>query len=142
MEQNFFFFSGGTKLVARVSFTPTKRAVQQQYSGRHMSKQAKLKDFFTKQNSSEEKDGDETEIPEAAADDVLPPAEKKRKSRSFRTEWMEKYPWLRCEVMDGTEKMFCSHCEKSGKKNGFTRGSTNMRSSSLIEHSQCSDHIT
>ncbi|KAI4813334.1 hypothetical protein KUCAC02_024666, partial [Chaenocephalus aceratus] len=28
----------------------------------------------------------------------------------------------------------------SGRKNGFTRGSTNMRASALTEHSQCQDH--
>lgn len=107
-----------------------------------MSKQAKIKNNFLKQKNSKEKDDDdEAEITETAADDAVPPAEKKKKCRPFRADWKDRYPWLRCEVIDGTEKMFCSQCEKSGKKNGFTRGSTNMRCSSLIEHSQCNDHV-
>ncbi|CAK6981758.1 zinc finger protein 862-like [Scomber scombrus] len=83
----------------------------------------------------------QSEITETAADDAVAPAKKKQKCWAFRPEWKDKYPWLRCDIIDGSEKMFCSHCEKSGKKNGFTRGSTNMRSSSLIEHSQCNDHV-
>ncbi|KAI4800054.1 hypothetical protein KUCAC02_016591, partial [Chaenocephalus aceratus] len=33
-----------------------------------------------------------------------------------------------------------SQVQRSGRKNGFTRGSTNMRASALTEHSQCQDH--
>ncbi len=32
----------------------------------------------------------------------------------------EKIFWLRCDVINGKEKMFCSCCERTGRKNGFT----------------------
>ncbi|KAM4551083.1 uncharacterized protein C17orf113-like [Odontesthes bonariensis] len=38
--------------------------------------------------------------------------------------------------------MFCSHCEMAGRRNGFTKGSTNLRMSALIEHSQSNDHVS
>ncbi len=109
-----------------------------------MSKQANLKNYFLKPNKEKDyvvETEMQSEITETAADNAMAPAKKKQKSQVFRPEWKDRYPWLRCDIIDGSEKMFCSHCEKSGKKNGFTRGSTNMRSSSLIEHSQCSDHV-
>lgn len=43
-----------------------------------MLKQAKLKDYFMKQNRSNEQDCYEAEIPEAAADDAVPPSKKKK----------------------------------------------------------------
>ena len=108
-----------------------------------MEKQANLKSYFLKRKSSNgEGDDDSTskklsEEMETTTDDAVAPAEKRSKCRGFRPEWKDKYPWLRCDIIDGSEKMFCSHCEKSGRKNGFTKGSTNMRMSSLIEHSRC-----
>ncbi|XP_061573635.1 zinc finger protein 862-like isoform X1 [Cololabis saira] len=113
-----------------------------------MAKQANLKSFFLKRKSSNGEGDDEStskrlsEEMETTTDDALAPAEKKPKCRGFRLEWKDKYPWLRCDIIDGSEKMFCSHCEKSGRKNGFTKGSTNMRMSSLVEHSRCNDHVS
>ena len=78
---------------------------------------------------------------EAAAVPVAP-AEKRRKTRAFRPDWKEKFPWVRCDIVEDEERLFCAQCKKSGRKNGFTRGSANMRFSSLTEHSQCNDHIS
>ncbi|KAI4830680.1 hypothetical protein KUCAC02_002296 [Chaenocephalus aceratus] len=67
------------------------------------------------------------------------PAVKKARVH-FKADRQKKFKWLQCESVDGVETMFCSLCARSGIKNGFTRGSTNMRASALTEHSQCQDH--
>ena len=90
------------------------------------------------------KEDTESGTPEASdvqSQTAPPPPEKKPKCRAYRSEWSDKFPWLRCEVVDGNEKMFCSRCEKAGRRNGFTRGSNNLRMSALIEHSQSNDHV-
>ena len=83
-----------------------------------MSKQANRKSYFLKpteskeggyDNESETEMQSDSEVTETAADDIVAPAGKKMKCRVFRPEWTDKYPWLRCNIIDGSEKMFCSH---------------------------------
>ena len=109
-----------------------------------MANQNTITHFFKPSSSSGRSD---THTPppvsEEAADAVpVAPAEKRRKTRAFRPDWKEKFPWVRCDIVEDEERLFCAQCEKSGRKNGFTRGSANMRFSSLTEHSQCNDHIS
>ena len=108
-----------------------------------MAKQTSLKSFFQRPNATDEgepSDEDEPVIPEAIDVRTAPP-EKRPKCRAFRSEWSDKFPWLRCEVIDGNDNIFCSHCEKAGRRNGFTRGSNHFRISALIKHSQRNDHV-
>ncbi|KAJ8404748.1 hypothetical protein AAFF_G00336110 [Aldrovandia affinis] len=102
-----------------------------------MAKQATLNKYFLKPSRSNGNDDDESEIQSEVTEtaDAVAPAKKKQKCRAFRPEWKSEFPWLRCDIIDGEENMFCSHCEKSGRKNGFTRGATNMRISALTEQS-------
>ena len=56
--------------------------------------------------------------------------------RSFQTEWLTKYAWIKYE--DG--EMYCSVCKAFKKKNTLTSGSTNFCTSTLVRHIESRDH--
>ncbi|XP_042610690.1 zinc finger protein 862-like [Cyprinus carpio] len=107
-------------------------------------RQTSLKSFFQRPDAKEDTESGTPEASDVQSQTALPPPEKKPKCRAYRSEWSDKFPWLRCEVVDGNEKnMFCSRCEKAGRRNGFTRGSNNLRMSALIEQAlEAPDFVT
>lgn len=118
-------------------------------------KQTSLNNYFKTSGSTnkrkEEQPHHEEESEEEYEEDVgvsdkptdcTEPAKKKQKTkRCFRAEWLEIYTWLRHETVGGVGKMYCTFCQKAGKLNGFTKGSTNIKRGAINEHAQSTDHV-
>ena len=71
--------------------------------------------FFKQSSSSGRPDVTHTppSVSEEAADAVpVAPAEKRRKTRAFRPDWKEKFPWVRCNIVEDEERLFCAQCGK------------------------------
>ena len=115
-------------------------------------KQTSLVNYFKSSSSTntineeqphhEEESEQEQEEDAGASDKPTEPAKKKQKTkRPFKPEWLEIYTWLRHNTVEGIDKMYCTLCQKAGKLNGFTKGSTNIKRGAINEHAQSADHV-
>lgn len=60
--------------------------------------------------------------------------------RNFQQKWLLQYHWLRyCEK---TLTMSCTICIQHGRKNTFTEGNNNFRTSTISDHLKTNDHKT
>ena len=57
---------------------------------------------------------------------------KKVVKRNFREKWLSMYPWL--EYDSEKQLMTCKICKERGRKNAFTRGSANFKTSNMDDH--------
>ena len=60
-----------------------------------------------------------------------------QKDHVYLPKWATKWTWLSYKVPGG---MFCTLCEKHRKRNTFTSGCRNYRTSTLERHTGCKDH--
>ena len=119
-----------------------------------MKRQQKLSLFFTpKRVATESEDQGELEETndeggeisttasqpaEVAELPVKPTASTTTTVRKFRPAWKNSYPWLQYDEDKG---MLCSICVKHKKNNVRTKGTDNVRSSTLERHVSHHDHV-
>ena len=61
-------------------------------------------------------------------------------SRKFQHKWLVLYPWLK--YTNESNLMTCRVCINAGRKNMFTEGSKNFKTSALSDHQKSNDHQT
>ncbi len=89
-------------------------------------------------DSDDHGDGKEDK-PDNPQDDMKKSAPNER--RTFQDKWLldpAKKTWLRYDVK--MKLMFCTICQEQHKKNTFTKGTNNFRTSTLTRHVESSDH--
>ena len=89
-------------------------------------------DPSSEQGSSATDPSPDTELPGPTAAST----EKAKTNRKFSAKWQTVNPWL--QIKD--DKMYCNLCVSANKKNAFTRGCTNFKTSALKEHTETADH--
>ena len=60
--------------------------------------------------------------------------------RTYRPKWEQNYPWLQYDTSKNV--MTCKICTDRGRKNAFTRGSSNFKTSNMEDHQKSNDHQT
>ena len=55
----------------------------------------------------------------------------------FNSSWLKLFSWF---VYKPQNRMFCSKCKQTRKKNSFTSGYMNFRKSSVTDHADTHDH--
>lgn len=66
-----------------------------------------------------------------------------QRKRLFLDKWKTGRPWLRAEIIDGKQLMFCDFCIAAGiesRKDAFVRGSSNMKLGSIESHETSNNH--
>ncbi|ROI81980.1 Protoheme IX farnesyltransferase, mitochondrial [Anabarilius grahami] len=64
-------------------------------------RQTSLKSFFQRPDAKEDTESGTPEASDVQSQTAPPPPEKKPKCRAYRSEWSDKFPWLKCEMPSG-----------------------------------------
>ena len=112
-------------------------------------KQQKLSFFMSKSKQGNEASGEERPPPTTSSGEERPPPTTEKASkdvlsgqpkRTYLPKWERIYSWL--EYDDKVQLMTCRICKSKGRKNVFTTGSSNFKTSTLEDHQKTKDHQT